>query len=73
MDAYERRGGMDVTHHQGHGFFFAALGLTGPEPIRVGLEVSFEAVDAEVSPASGKVGFGDLLYRRNRHTSIISC
>ena len=51
MNAYQRRRGVDIAQHQGHGLFLAAVGCG------TGTEMAFKAHNAEVSPARGKVGF----------------
>src|SRR4051812_35167385 len=53
MDAHQRRLGMDVAHDESDSGFLAALAG--------GIEVSFEAEDAELSPPGGKVGLSDLV------------
>lgn len=52
VDADERRLGMDVAHHEGDGFFAAALAFIE--------ELAHESKDAELSPAGGKLGLGNL-------------
>src|SRR5438270_4564730 len=66
MDAYQRRSRMDIAHHKGHCFFFA------PVARRTRPELAFEAHNAEVSPARGKVGLGHFTKSKIRaHPSII--
>jgi len=47
MDAHQRRSGLDISHHQGNGFFDA--------PTPIGTEFGTKTVDAELAPASGKI------------------
>ena len=61
MDADDGRRGVDVAHDEGDGGFDAAAGcgmaaLQGSGSV----DEAFEAEDAEVSPAGGEVGVGDL-------------
>src|SRR5882724_1588920 len=68
VDAYQRRSRVNVAHHQGNGFFLAAVGCG-----RIWPELAFKAHDAEMPPASGKVGFGHFAKSKIRtHTSIIA-
>ncbi len=75
MDADEWRGGVDVAHDQGYQAFYAAgrVGVLGglfAAGARGG-EVALEPVNAEVSPAGGEVGFGDLEDFCERHGSSL--
>ena len=60
----ERRSRVNVAHHEGDSFFFAGIRT-------VGGEVAFEAENAELSPAGGKVGLGNFADHSGRHTLII--
>ncbi len=63
---------MDVAHDEGHGGFDAAGGCrNGVVAAARMVDDAFEAEDAEVSPAGGKVGFGYLADDGKRHLSII--
>ena len=77
MDADDGRlrtrfGGHNVAQHQGDGGFGAA-GRRG-DLVAAGLGIgdhTLEAKDAEVAPASGEVGIGELTHGSKGHTSII--
>ncbi len=47
MDANQRRSGLNISHHQGDGFLDA--------PVSIGTEFGAKTMDAELTPASGKV------------------
>ena len=51
MDPHQRRRGVDIAQHQGHGLFLAAVGGG------TGIKMAFKAHNAEVSPARGEVSF----------------
>ena len=70
VDADQRRGfGVEVAHGERDGVFdLAAVGV-GVEVARLG--EAFKAEDAEVSPAGGEVGIGDLANGNERHNNII--
>ena len=64
--------GVDVAHHQGDGGLDAA-GRRG-DLVIAGLGIgddALEAKDAEVSPASGEVGIGELAHGIEGHRLII--
>lgn len=64
MDTHQRRRRVNVTHHQGNGFFFARSGALA--------KLAFKTHDAEVSPACGKIGFCHFAKIEIRaHVSII--
>ncbi len=70
VDADQRRGfGVEVAHGERDGVFDGAAVGVGVEVARLG--EAFEAEDAEVSPAGGEVGIGDLANGNERHNSII--
>jgi hypothetical protein len=64
MDAHDRRPGVDVAEDQGHAAFDATRGgrIAGPAWFGLG-DDTFETVDAEMSPARGKVGLRYLAHR----------
>src|SRR5581483_2552219 len=65
VNADDRRLRMNVTHDQGdRALNWLAVGLAR-------LREAFETEDAEVSPARGEVGIGDLGYADERHSKII--
>jgi hypothetical protein len=57
VDADDGRPGVDVTEHEGNAAFDATRcgRITGPAWLGLG-DDTFEAVDAEMSPARGEVG-----------------
>ena len=72
VDADDGRRGVDVAHDEGDGGLDAAGGRG--EGVVAGLGVgddAFEAEDAEVSPAGGEVGIGELAYGFEGHGLII--
>jgi hypothetical protein len=46
---------MNVAHDKSNRFFLSAIPIQG-----IGSKLSFKAHDAEVPPAGGKIGFGEL-------------
>jgi two-component system LytT family sensor kinase len=60
---------MDISHHQGDGFFFLR-GLPAPRRIVLG-KLAFKTQNAEVSPPRGKIGIGNLAHRADGHPFII--
>ena len=72
VDADDGRRGVDVSEHQGDGGLDALLrrGVVGGGRFGA-FEDAFEAQDAEVSPARGKVGFGYFADIVEGHNNII--
>lgn len=72
MDSDERRSGVNVAHDEDDEAFdaaaFARVLLTAWVRCR---EKALKAKNAEVSPTSGEVRFGDLLYALKAHASIL--
>lgn len=63
MNAHERRSRVNISHHQGNGFFRLIV------PIATGLGA--KAINAECSPTRGEAGGSDLLDPRRSHIFII--
>src|SRR5271166_3312597 len=76
MDAYQRRRGVNVTHHQRDCAFgsvavaFRAVFAVGRDSRSIG--VAFKAMDAKLSPARGEVCLSYFSQGQAGHTSIIS-
>ena len=76
VDADEGRRGVNVAHDEGdQALDFAALRGRARRRVACLLsrQRSLKAEDAEGSPASGEVGFGDLLHAHKWHESILLC
>src|SRR5438874_13772839 len=72
MNTDDGRCRLDITHDERDGGFDTANG--NRHSIVAGLGIAndaFESEDAEVAPASGKVGVGQLLHGFIRHRLII--
>ncbi len=72
VDAHDGRRRVDVAHDQRDGGLDARGGRG--QVVVAGLRViddAFKAEDAEVSPARGEVGIGELAYGEERHRAII--
>ena len=72
VDADDGGLGVDVSHDEGDGGFDADGG--GGDGVVAGLggcNGGFKAEDAEVSPAGGEVGIGELAYAGEGHGCII--
>ena len=72
VDADDRGLGVDVSHDEGDCGFYADGG--GGDGVVAGLgscDGGFEAENAELSPAGGEVGIGELAYAGEGHGWII--
>ncbi len=72
VDADDGRCRVQIAHDEGHGGFRTGEGggQIGVAGLRI-VDDALKAQDAEVSPAGGKVGIGELAYGEEGHGVII--